>query len=469
MELLCASEIIKVLGSDFSLRRNDLEDFYVNSISIDSRTVQPGSLFIAIDGQRFDGHDYIGSAFDKGAYLAIAHKPVNTNRPVVYVKDTGRALLKLAGYYRSKFNIPVVGVTGSVGKTSTKEMVHAVLSEKFNTLKTKGNLNNEIGLPLTVFGLDNDSGAAVIEMGMSNPGEISRLSRAAKPNAGIITGIGVSHIESLGSREAILQAKLEIIDGMMPNSPLFICGDNDMLWDFSTNKAPVIKYGIDNKSADYLAGNITQNSRVDTQNGQVECSSEFDVCFMDKRRRAMIPTLGRHNILNALAAFAVGIHYGLTPEQIIAGLAKYESTGMRQKALVRHGVTVVEDCYNASPESVKASVEVFCELPLSACGKRIVVLGDMLELGEISREEHTKIGQYLAEKKIDIIHATGDMSRYCVEGAEKSGHTRAEFCSDRQALIEQLARELNPGDSVLFKASRGIRLEEIIEGLYNRI
>jgi len=466
MESLYASEIIKVLGADFSMRRKNMADFHVDSISIDSRTVQPQSLFIAIDGEHFDGHDFINDAFDKGTCLAVAHKPVRTDHPVVYVKDTARALLKLAGYYRSKFNIPVAGITGSVGKTSTKEMIYAVLSEKYNTLKTKGNLNNEIGLPLTVFGLDGSVEAAVIEMGMSNTGEISRLSRTAKPNAGVITGIGVSHIESLGSREAIMSAKLEIIDGLMPNSPLFVCGDNDMLRDFDTHKAPLIKYGIENKLADYVAENITQNSHIDIQNGQVECSSEFDVCFKGERYRAGIPALGRHNILNALAAFAVGIHYGLAPEQIIAGLAKYESTGMRQKALVKHGVTVVEDCYNASPESVKASVEAFCELPLPAQGKRIAVLGDMLELGDISREEHIKTGEYVAGKEVDIIYTVGDMSRYCAQGAEKCGHAHVKFWDDRQALIKELARELKPGDSVLFKASRGVELEEIIEGLY---
>lgn len=437
-------EISAVLGTGC---KNDAQ---VLSICSDTRKITQGSVFVALVGERFDGHDFVGTAFEKGAVAAICSKQVEAAGEVLIVENTGKALLDIAAYYRSLFSIPFVGITGSVGKTTTKEMVYAVLSEKYNTLKNEGNLNNEIGLPTTVFRLDSDFEAAILEMGMSAFGEISRLSRVAQPNIGIITKIGVSHIEHLGSREGILKAKLEILDGLKPNAPLVVNGDDDLLSTVKLDDRRVITFGIENEDCDYRAVDIEQSGY----------STSFNVLFDGGEQRVTVPTVGTHNVYNALSAFAVGIYLGVSPESAALGLSKYVTSGMRQNVRDFGGITLIEDCYNASPDSVKAAVEV---LVGTDSATRTFVFGDMLELGEISESAHREVGRLVAEKRIDRFYTYGDMAAISAQSAVAAGAVCAEAFSDKQALALKLKSVLSSGDAVLFKASRGMKLEEVIK------
>lgn len=425
------------------------EDKEVLSICTDSRKITKGCLFIALVGERFDGHDFVASAFEQGAVAAVCSKAVEADGEVIAVEDTGLAFLQLAAYYRSLFSIPVVGITGSVGKTTTKEMVYAVLSEKYNTLKNEGNLNNEIGLPTTVFRLDSDCEAAILEMGMSAFGEISRLTKVAQPSVGIISKIGVSHIEHLGSREGILKAKLEVLDGLKPGAPLIVNGDDDLLSTVKLNDRRVIRFGIENAENEYIAKDIQQG----------EQSTTFTVVFGGKVQTVTIPTVGRHNVYNALSAFAAGIELGVTAEQAAAGLEKYVTSGMRQRIRDFNGITLIEDCYNASPDSVRAAIEVLVSMNAKT---KALVFGDMLELGSISAEAHAELGTLAAQKGIDRLYTYGEMAALAAEAAKESNIAFAKSFDDKKALALQLKADLSAGDAVLFKASRGMKLEEAI-------
>ncbi len=442
---LMLKEISAVLGCTCG------EDKQVLSICTDTRKITQGSLFIALVGERFDGNDFVEAAFEKGAVAAVCSRPVNAAGEVLVVENTGAALLKIAAYYRSLFSIPFVGITGSVGKTTTKEMVYAVLSERFKTLKNEGNLNNEIGLPTTVFRLDSDYEAAILEMGMSAFGEISRLSAVAQPNVGIITKIGVSHIEHLGSREGILKAKLEILDGLKPGAPLIVNGDDDLLSTVKLSDRCVITFGIENEGCDYRAVDIEQSGY----------STSFTVLFGGGEQSVTIPTVGTHNVYNALSAFAAGIFLGVTAAEAANGLANYVTSGMRQNVRDFCGITVIEDCYNASPDSVRAAVEVLCGMD---AGTKTFVFGDMLELGDIAEQAHREVGRLVAEKGIERLYTYGKMAALAAEEAEKSGTGFVKAFDDKLALAAELKATLVSGDSVLFKASRGMKLEDIITG-----
>ncbi len=426
----------------------------VTDISTDTRDIRPGSLFVPIRGERFDGHDFIGQAFAAGAAAVLSERPA-AGGAVIRVADTRKAYLDLAGWYRRRFPVKVVGITGSVGKTTTKEMIAAVLESKYNTLKTEGNFNNEIGLPRTLFRLDSGKQTAVIEMGMSHFGEISRLSRAAAPNIGVITNIGVSHIENLGSREGILKAKLEILDGMEENAPLVLNLDNDLLAQAAKElKREILSYGIDAEQADIRAEHITEQG----------LSTEFDLLFDGKRIHTVLPTVGRHHVLNALAAFGVGQLTGIEPERAAAALQNYTPTGMRQRIVDRNGLRVIEDCYNASPDSMRAALNVLSTLECD--GKRIAVLADMLELGEHSVKAHTEVGGMVAESRADALFCTGHDAAHIVAGAKAAGMENAVFFPDREALVQAVRETAKAGDCLLFKASRGMKLEEILEKTY---
>ena len=425
------------------------EDKQIISICTDTRKITQGSLFIALVGERFDGHDFVKAAFEKGAVAAVCSKPVEADGEVLVVENTGTALLEIAAYYRSLFSIPFVGITGSVGKTTTKEMVYAVLSEKYNTLKNEGNLNNEIGLPTTVFRLDSDYEAAILEMGMSAFGEISRLAKVAQPNVGIITKIGVSHIEHLGSREGILKAKLEILDGLKPGAPLVVNGDDDLLSTVTLDDRKVITFGIENEKCDYRAVNIEQSGY----------NTSFTVVYSGGEQNVTIPTVGTHNVYNALSAFAAGLYLGVTAESAADGLSKYVTSGMRQNVREINGITAIEDCYNASPDSVRAAAEV---LRTMQSNKKAFVFGDMLELGEISESAHREVGALIASKGIDCLYTYGKMAALAAQTATENGMECVKAFEDKAALAAQLKADINAGDAVLFKASRGMKLEEVI-------
>lgn len=454
MDSMQLTEIASALGADSSA----YPDREVTNVTLDSREINEGSLFIAVKGERFDAHDFVPDVLAKGAAAAVCSKRLEgvPQDRVIYVPDTRLALLALAKYYRSKFDIPVVGLTGSVGKTTTKEMVAAVLSQKYRTLATQGNFNNEIGLPKMCFKLDGSCEAAVFEMGMSGFGEISRLTDTARPTVGIITNIGVSHIEMLGSREGILKAKMEILEGMSPESPLIINGDNDLLpKGVEGIPNPVVVCGISCKDADCRAENIEQHSD----------SMRFVINFRGSRYQVELPAVGMHNVYNACIAFACGMLLGVTPEQAVKGLSAYVPAGMRQKIVRRGGITVIEDCYNASPDSIKASLRVLHDLD---CTRRIAVLGDMKELGSYSRHAHLECGRLAAENGIDVLLAYGPEAQGYIDGAE-GNIPLAMYFDDKRELVLKLCSMLNEGDAILFKASRAMKLEEAIESVYEVI
>ncbi|MBQ4153282.1 MAG: UDP-N-acetylmuramoyl-tripeptide--D-alanyl-D-alanine ligase [Oscillospiraceae bacterium] len=451
MEKLTVKEIMTAVGGKAETETADLT---VTDISTDTRDIHPGSLFVPIKGERFDGHDFIGQAFASGAVAVLSERQAEGGC-VIRVSDTRKAYLELAGWYRRQLPVTVVGITGSVGKTTTKEMIAAVLESKYNTLKTEGNFNNEIGLPRTLFQLNRDHQMAVIEMGMSHFGEISRLTRAAAPDFGVITNVGVSHIENLGSREGILQAKLELLEGMAQDAPLLLNLDNDMLAKAAETVArKVITYGIDSDRADIRACDIAENG----------LTTEFDILYEGKKVHALLPTVGKHNVLNALAAFAVGLYHGVEPSLAAEALYHYTPAGMRQRIADRNGVWVIEDCYNASPDSMRAALNVLSGL--SCNGRRIAVLADMLELGDYSAEAHTEVGKAVAESQAELLLCTGKDAAHIVAGAKEAGMKNAWFFSDREELADMVKKELRQGDCLLFKASRGMKLEELLEKIF---
>ncbi len=448
MESISLKALAEALGTTSPV------DAQITCVSTDTRNLPKGCLFVALRGAKFDGHDFVAQAIEAGAVAAVTDMQIG-DLPCIVVENTGQALLDIGSFYRELFDIPLVGVTGSVGKTTTKEMIACVLSEKFNTLKTAENFNNEIGMPKTLFGLTKEHGAAVIEMGMNHFGEISRMSRSAKPTMAVITNIGYSHIEHLGSQEGILRAKLEMLEGMAPDAPLFVSADDPMLRDLRRKlERLVLTYSVHPAiGVDVYATDIKEDDGVTTFTINWNC---------DESILAVLPTVGIHNVKNALAAFLVGYTAGMMPQEIVCGLAKYAPTGNRQNIFVKNGQTVIADCYNASPDSMRAGLGVLGNYPCE--GRKIAVLGDMLELGEHSGALHAMVGEMAKNAGIDMLFCYGAAARGI---AENAGEGIAAFCTeDAQELTEALRRTLREGDCVLFKASHGMHLENIISALY---
>lgn len=429
-------------------------DKIIKRISLDSRDIDGNTLFFAIKGERFDAHDFAQQVSESGAAALVCHKKVDVSCPVIYVDDTKSALLKLSSYYRNKFgDLILIGLTGSVGKTTTKEMTACVMEQKYKTLKTEGNFNNEIGMPKTLFRLEEDTECAVIEMGMSEFGEISALSNTAKPNCAIISNIGVSHIENLGSRDGIFKAKLEMLEGLKKGSPLVLNGDDDKLSTVKNDDFNVLFFGIENENCDVRA--------IDIKEGDLH--TDFTVVCKDGKQNVTLPTVGIHNVYNALAAITVGLCFGVTLEQAANGLKDYVPSGMRQRIKKLGNITFIEDCYNASPDSQRAALNSLCTV---ANGRRIAVVGDMLELGSYSETAHRQVGEYAAEKKIDMLYTLGENSKYTADSARLGGLKNVFEFTDKQDLADALIQELKDGDTVMFKASRGMRLEEVFTFIY---
>lgn len=451
MEHFSLKQIVDIVGSSEKNRFNP--DVMPSFAAVDSRKMKNGGLFFAVKGERVDGHEYISAAFKNGAVAAITEKESDMEG-VITVPSTLEALKAIAKHYRSLFSVFTVGVTGSVGKTSTKEMIYSVLSQKDKTLKTLGNHNNEIGLPLTVLELNSSYRNAVFEMGMSDFGEISELSKICTPSVGVITNIGVSHMETLKSRENIMKAKLEITDGMPLDAPLILNADDDMLQtaneytDFS-----IIKYGIDNPT------DVTATSIV-----QVENETRFTISFYGRKVNTVIPTIGKHNVYNALAAFCVGLVAEIDVEKILYGLTIYQNAEMRQSFKTVNGITVIEDCYNASPDSMAAAIDVITNIKCK--GKRVCVFGDMLELGEMSAQFHLEVGRMVARKDINVLLCFGEEALEIKRGAMMVGMKNVFHFTDKAELAKKLADILEPDDVVIFKASRGMALEGVISALY---
>jgi len=430
-------------------------------IDSDSRTIQKGGLFFALRGDRFDGHDYVPNVTEKGVCACVTEREIE-GCPCLVTDNTRLALLRLAGYYRRKFSPVVVGVTGSVGKTTTKELTSLALSSRYKVLKTAGNRNNEIGAPFTLLGLNSEYTAAVIEMGMSNFGEIERLSAMTAPDICLITNIGYSHMENLGSREGILSAKLEILKGAKKDAVLIVSGDDDMLSPIAEKGEiyghRVISCSVKNPRCEYCAVNISSEGE----------SVSFDILHNgEKAESAVIPCAGVHNVSNALLAYAVAMLAGCDSKSAAAALCSFKTDGVRQHIEHKDGFTVIADCYNAAPASMKAAIDTLCDLQSGKGGRKICVLGDMLELGDTSPALHREIGEYAAEKGIDMLFCCGKYAGYMAEGATEKG-LHAEFSADKWDSLNFLsnARE---GDFLLFKASHGIHLEEVIDRFYSNL
>lgn len=415
----------------------------------DTRKIQEGQLFIALKGVR-DGHDFIPAALEKGA-AAVLCTHCDGDYPAIVVEDTRIALGQIAAQERQRLSLKVIGVTGSVGKSTTKEMIAAVLETTFRVSKTPVNHNNDIGMPMAILAIPEDTQIAVLEMGMNHFGEISYLTNIAKPDLGVIINIGTMHIEHLGSVEGILQAKMEILEGMPEQGKIFLNGDNNLLWSQNEKLASrAVYFGITNGHCQVLAKDVLQCTsmqrfwvRGDHQAFPVELALE-----------------GQHFVHDALAAVAVGLELGVTPENIRKSLSQFENMAGRQEIFEEKGYTIIKDCYNAGPESMAAALAVLGNKP----GRHVAVLGDMLELGVCTQAEHYKIGRIAAEQA-DILLAYGENSVRTLNGALTGGmpHARARAFTDRDRLVKVLRQLAKPGDVILFKGSRGMRMELILE------
>lgn len=451
MEKMLLSEIIQAVDGSFGYPA----DAAITSISTDTRSISADSVFVALKGENFDGHDFGAKACEMGAKAVIAEHAVEGARCII-VDSTRRALLQLAAYYRRKFDIPIVGITGSVGKTTAKDMTALVLSQKYKTLKTEGNHNNEVGLPKTLFDIDASTEAAVIEMGMSHFGEISRLSMCCEPTVAMITNIGHSHIENLGSQQGILKAKLEILDGADRMAPLILPLDDKLLSQVQPRHGRrMIFFSIKKKTADVYASDISAD-----ENG-----TDLVINYNGGKYPARVNCPGEHNVKNALAAFCAGAALGIDPQKMTYAIGQFRPQGIRQNIKTVRGMTFIVDCYNAAPDSIKAALSTLTQV--KADGRRIAVLSDMLELGKHSQKLHRLVGEYAAAADIDMLFCFGEHAVGYIEGAVKKGmaEEKCRFFDSKQAMTDALKAELKEGDAVLFKASRGMKLEETVNAL----
>jgi len=457
MESLRVKEILEATGGE--LISGDI-NAVISDISTDSRKIGKDMLFIPLKGEKFDGHDFIQNVLQSEAAGCMTHKNVdgtNGNKCILKVQDTLVALQQLAAYYRGKFHIPFVAVTGSVGKTTTKDMISCVLEQKYNTLKTEGNVNNEIGLPLTVFRLNKMHEIAVTEMGMNGFGEIRRLSSIVKPRTALITNIGLSHIEKLGSQSNILKAKMEVLEFLEPQGTVILNGDDPLLFALKgkiSNK--VVFYGIHNRECDLIAKDIRHMGQE---------GSSFCINIKDNNYIINVPVMGEHNIYNSLAAIAVGLEYNMDMESIIAGIAKFKSGKMRMEMFDTGKVMVINDCYNASPASMEAALKVLKSLENK--GRKIAVLGDMLEMGDWAPGAHKSVGSKAFELGIQYLVTVGQNARYIAEGALQEGMSGNNiFCFEtNRQVIEFIDGFIESGDALLIKGSRGMKMEEIVGSL----
>lgn len=472
------------LGHNLNICEEDIKGFEdLRGVSTDSRSISSGDIFVAIRGERYDGHVYIKSALDSGAYCVICEtvpiplpgEQYRDNALFYVVDDTVKMLSDIAHGYREKYKMPLVAVTGSVGKTTTKQFIYYVLSRRYRTLKTEGNLNNLIGLPMTVLRADDKTEAAVVEMGMSSLGEISTMSRAAVPDVAVITNIGTSHIGLLGSREAICSAKIEILDGLKSGGAVIYNGDEPLLDKLKCmGNYSFFDISFRNRSAYCYIDNIREYRTV---YGTVSIKTVFDislngsvVCDVE------IPVIGCHNVFDAAVAYVIGRLFGIDDIEIRAGLSDFENTGFRQRIFTCDGVNVIEDCYNASPESMEASLKVLRSTAVEKCGtkgRRIAVLGDMKELGDKSEELHKRIGRAVARENIDFLYTVGEEARNIAVGAVEVCPNTTEIISYgmpndeiNSEIASEIKKGLREGDVILFKASRAMQLEKIVSLIF---
>ena len=447
---LTLSKIAEFLSATGAFPREEVAQGY----SIDTRTIKTGELFFAVKGERLDGHDYVGAAVEKGAVAAVVQKDQLHRYPektrLLAVDDTLVALQTLATAVRKVWGKPLVGITGSAGKTTTKEAVAHVLGARFRVLKSEGNFNNHFGLPLMLLKLEPEHDVAVIEMGMSHAGEIRALAKIAQPEVGVVTNVAPVHLEFFDSLAGIARAKYELIESLPSHGTAVLNADDEYVSQFGRDfKGRVATYGM-RPSADVRAENVRTRGAK---------GSEFDVVMASGREPARLPLVGEHNILNALAAVAVGVARGLKPSDAVAALATLTPPDKRGQVLQLGNITVINDCYNSNPKALHAMVDALAAMK---AGRRIVVAGEMLELGPAGEEMHRVAGQHIAGNKIDVLLGVRGLAQAIVDGARGAGG-QAEFVATPEEAGEWLAREARDGDVVLLKASRGVKLEKALE------
>lgn len=425
----------------------NLKTVAVSSVERDSRNIKENSLFLAIKGQRVDGHDFIEKCYQMGAVCAVCEKPpVAPTKPYILVDDTLQAVKMIAKAYREMFDIPVVGISGSVGKTSTKEMISCVLAQKYNVHKTQGNLNNELGVPLTLFGMDEDTEVAVVEMGISDFNEMDRIAAMVQPTIEVITIIGDCHLENLGDRDGVFKAKTEMFAHLRQGGTVVLNGDDDKL-----NKVVDVKgkkpvfYSV-NQNGSFVGENIKNNGIFGV---------DADLVFNNKRLTVTIPAIGTYMVSNALAAAAVGVELGLSDQEIIDGVESYKTVGSRANLLDTGKIKIIDDCYNANPTSVKSSIDTL----MNFSGRKICILGDMKELGKEELKLHFDTGVYA--KKADLVIAIGPLAKKLQEGSEGI------YFETKEQAMEKLPQLIQEDDIVLVKASHSMAFEHIVEFLKN--
>ena len=466
----------------------ELEDKVICGVVIDSRLVEKDYLFIPIKGERVDGHTFISQVFEKGACCVLSEIELeNPAGPYIKVESTETALKKIAAFYRQSLSIKVVGITGSVGKTSTKEMISSVVSQKYNVHKTAGNYNNEIGLPLTIFGIRAEHEVAILEMGISDFNEMHRLAEVANPDICVITNIGLCHLENLGTRDGILQAKTESFEHMKEGGVAILNGDDDKLATKRVvNGKPAVFYGME---AGVQSGAMQQGATTDNGAGFVEKSiyaTDVENLGFEGMKAtihtpqgtfgAHISIPGEHNVYNALAATAVGLELGLSLEEIKKGIEEAKTIAGRTNLIKANGMNVVDDCYNANPVSMEAALDVLSH----AKGRTIAVLGDMGELGENEKELHYGVGRYVAEKHIHSLFCAGTLAAQYKKGVEDAlmklgaadvADTEQEpacdvhYFAERDEMIKELLSYVKAGDSILIKASHFMDFPKVVEAL----
>ena len=429
------------------------EEANFNKLCIDTRKVEKDNVFLAIKGANFNGNDFAIKALESGASVAIIdevkfdEQDAQGKGTIIKVKNTREALLNLAKFYREKLGLKVVGVTGSTGKTSTKDLIAALLSDKYKVFKTKGNFNNDIGLPLMILELTSDYDVAVLEMGMSSLGEIELLASVARPDIGVITNIGLSHIENLKTQENILKAKMEISTFFNKENVLIVNGEDKLLQNISSNVFKVKKIGY-NHEYDVYASNIILR----------EEETEFLAHAFGEEAVFNLPMAGKHNVLNTMLAIEVSECLGVSFKQMVKGLENLEATSMRLQVVKKQGLTIINDCYNASPDSMKSSLDV---LSAYKNGRRVAILGDMYELGDESEKAHYEVGKY-AKDKVDTLIVIGGYIKNFKDGFDSDNII---MYNTKEECIKELENIVKLDDVVLIKASRGVKLEDVVKKL----
>ena len=451
MNKLSLTEIAQVTNA----KKNSDAEIFFDSISTDSRKIKGGELFVAIKGENMNGESFAGDAIKKGASAVMVSKTAKRipEGVILKVDDTLVAYRQIAGAWRNRFDIPIIAVTGSNGKTTTKDLTAAALTGVWNVLKTTANFNNEIGVPLTLLELDETHHAAVVEIGMRGLGQIAELAKFVKPTIGIVTNVNETHIELLGSIENIAKAKGELVEAIPAGGTVILNADDPhvaAMKNLAADGVRVLNYSLENPDADFFAKNILIGS----------VSTEFIMIFRGKEYDFEIPMLGRHNVSNALGAIAAGYAVGLTVPDVQRGFATLTTTKMRFEVIRRDGLTIVNDAYNASPASMRMAIRTAAEI---YGGKKFAVLGDMLELGSLSERLHREIGAELVENKFDTLIAIGKLGKFIADGARDAGLKNVYAVDSHEDAAKKILELVRDGDTILFKASHAMHMEKIIE------